>query len=105
MHPFLSHRDYLSQSRLAEIARPDAPRRLGGILQSAFDAAARRWRRRRMTAALERLSDRTLADIGIARADITLVVEGFDDRELGMTPLAAASCKETAERSGYVPAS
>ena len=51
-----------------------------------------------MTAALERLSDRTLADIGIARADITLVVEGFDDRELGMTPLAAASCKETAAR-------
>lgn len=98
MHPFLSHRNYLNERRLAELTRPDAPKRRGGILRNAIDAAARRWRRRRMIAALEQLSDWTLADIGIARADIPRVVEGFDDRELRMTPVAASAPRGVAER-------
>ncbi len=100
MHPFLSHRNYLSERRLAETVQSNAPRRLSGILRSAIDAAARRWRRRRMIAALEQLSDRTLADIGIARCDIPHVVEGFDDRELRMTPVARSACKDDAAPAG-----
>lgn len=105
MHPFLSHRTYLNERRLAEIARPDAPTGRGGILRGAIDAAARRWRRRRMIAALEQLSDWTLADIGIARCDIPRVVERFDDRELRMEPVAPSACRDAADRSGCLPVS
>ncbi|SDB59276.1 DUF1127 domain-containing protein [Bauldia litoralis] len=53
----------------------------------------RRWvmaiaKRRRMITALENLDDRTLADIGIYRGEIPSIVDGFDSRELRMTPVA-----------------
>jgi uncharacterized protein YjiS (DUF1127 family) len=62
------------------------------IVRSAFRATARllrpcvapviRWRRRRETQhALMRCSDRTLADIGIAREHIRLVARGIDPAE------------------------
>ncbi len=105
MHPFLSHRNYLSERRRAEILPANASEISSGILRDAVDAVVRRWRRQRMIAALESLNDWTLADIGIARCDIPRLVEGFDDRELRMTPLARPACKEPGERAGCLPAS
>ncbi|MCA8869155.1 MAG: DUF1127 domain-containing protein [Rhodobacteraceae bacterium] len=51
--------------------------------------ATRQWRRRRMIAALRAMDDRLLNDIGIHRQDIEPIVDGFDDRELRMLPVAA----------------
>lgn len=51
--------------------------------------ATRQWRRRRMVAALRAMDDRLLNDIGIQRQDIEPMVDGFDDRELRMRPVAA----------------
>ena len=41
-----------------------------------------------MAAALEALDDRILLDIGIHRGAIRRVVDGFDDAELRMVPIA-----------------
>ena len=46
-----------------------------------------------MIAALEAMDDRLLRDIGIYRNDIPRVVDGLDDRELRMRPLAAPAAK------------
>lgn len=48
----------------------------------------RRWQRRKMIATLRALDDRMLRDIGLVRAEIPRVVEGFSSRELQMVPLA-----------------
>ena len=53
-----------------------------------LQAAGRRWKQRKMIAALEALDDRLLDDIGLARGDIRKAVLEFDDRELKMRPLA-----------------
>ena len=44
-----------------------------------------------MMAALSTLDDRMLMDIGIHRGEIERVVDGFDDREMQMTPVAPAA--------------
>lgn len=53
-----------------------------------WQGAVQDWQRRKMTAALESLDDRTLLDIGIHRGDIKRVVDGFTDAELRMVPPA-----------------
>lgn len=60
----------------------------------------KRWQRRRMITALENLDDRTLADIGIYRGEIPSIVDGFDSRELRMTPVAAEPEHESASNEG-----
>lgn len=60
-------------------------------------AVIRRWKRRRMAAALEAMDDRLLRDMGIFRGDITHRVAGFSDRELGMVPLAAPGKRDNAD--------
>jgi uncharacterized protein YjiS (DUF1127 family) len=55
------------------------------------------WRRRKMIGALEALDDRVLDDIGVNRGDIPLIVDGFDSRELRMTPVARRSYSEECE--------
>lgn len=59
-----------------------------GSLRRACGAVARNWQRRRMVRALQAMDDWLLSDIGIYRGDIERVVNGFDRRELRMTPLA-----------------
>ncbi|WP_322989396.1 DUF1127 domain-containing protein [Hoeflea sp.] len=59
-----------------------------GVLRRWMQSLVRRWRRRKMIMALEAMDDRLLRDIGINRADIKRAVDGFDDRELRMAPLA-----------------
>ena len=61
-----------------------------GLFQRLFRSAARKWRRRKMIASLEALDDAILRDIGIYRADIPRVVDGFSDRELGMEPVGSS---------------
>lgn len=81
MHPYLAK--YLLD--------PKSPREAAGephrLFRRWFAAAHRRWQRRRMIAALQAMDDRLLRDIGIHRGEIGRVVDRFDDRELGMTPL------------------
>ncbi len=84
MHLVKSHHDCRPQG-----THDDAVRR-GGYLSRAWQAAIRRWQRRRMIAALEAMDDRLLRDIGIDRPDIPRMVASFSDRELRMTPLAAS---------------
>ncbi|SMX48782.1 DUF1127 domain-containing protein [Maliponia aquimaris] len=87
MHPYLSHRDNLSQSLPYERAfRKRA--KAGEVLRRWLSAATRDWQRRKMIAALSAMDDRLLRDIGIYRNDIARVVDGFIDRELRMTPVA-----------------
>lgn len=85
MHPNL-HR-----YRLDPVAqRRNAPAD-GGLFRRWMLAVTRQWQRRKMIAALDALDDRLLEDIGIFRGDIRRLVDGFDDRELGMVPLAPAT--------------
>lgn len=62
-----------------------------GLFQRSLAGIARNWRRRKMTAALAAMDDRLLRDIGIYREDIRRVVDGFDDRELRMIPVAPSA--------------
>lgn len=67
---------------------PDSPGVSTGRFRGWFKAAFLRWHRNRTTKALQNLDDRTLADIGLCRNDIPLMVEKLTERELRMTPLA-----------------
>lgn len=84
MHPTLSHRN--SQSNRRALATD--PRAGNGILRRWITATIRKRRERQMIAALEALNDRTLRDIGLYRSEIPILVAGFSDRELGMSPPA-----------------
>lgn len=61
-----------------------------GFFRRLFRSATRQWQRRRMIAALQAMDDRLLRDIGIDRADIPRIVDGFSDREIRMNPLPPA---------------
>jgi uncharacterized protein YjiS (DUF1127 family) len=67
--------------------------------------ATRHWQRRKMIASLEAMDDWLLRDIGVDRADIRKVVDGFDARELLMIPLAPAQSEPLAQSGGvrHVP--
>jgi uncharacterized protein YjiS (DUF1127 family) len=75
-------------------ARHATPR--GGILRRVLARLVRDWQRRRMIHALDALDDRILRDIGIERGRIAEVVEGFDDRELRMAPVATSTAPTVA---------
>jgi uncharacterized protein YjiS (DUF1127 family) len=59
-----------------------------GMLRLWLRNVVRNWQRRRMIAALRAMDDNLLHSIGISRNEIPRVVDGFDDRELGMRPVA-----------------
>ena len=90
MDPYLSHRNYLSPS-LPYVRAYHKRAKVVEVLRRWLRTANRHWQRRKMIATLEAMDDRTLKDIGIHRGDIARVVDGFDDRELGMVPFAPAS--------------
>lgn len=97
MHPALSHRNYLKQRDLHLAMAPEV--KAESLLTRWRRAALRKWKRRKMTAALQALDDWTLADIGLHRSDIKRIVDAFDDRELGMVPLAPAQQATIAEKA------
>ena len=82
MHPYLA-KYYLDQTTSPK--RQTAQR---GSFRAWFSAFIRHWQRRKMTAILMAMDDRTLRDIGVSRGDIRRLVGRFDDRELRMVPLA-----------------
>jgi len=91
MHPSLSHQENLQQSLSQGAERHDSATNRKGILGRWTRAVVRNWQRRNMIATLSAMDDRLLQDIGIYRGDIARVVDGFDDRELGMVPFAQAA--------------
>lgn len=78
-----------TKHQLSEHALTSAsnPRRMS-VISRWWQNAVQNWQRRKMIAALEALDDRTLLDIGVHRGEIRRVVEGFNDAELRMAPLA-----------------
>ena len=87
MFPYSFYRNYLTPS--LPYPRPyRKPFRAVEALRQWVRSAARRWERRKMIAALEALDNRLLRDIGVYRNDISRFVDGLDDRELLMRPLA-----------------
>ena len=60
-----------------------------------------KWRRRKIVGALEMMDTRLLRDMGIERCDIKRIVEGFDQRELRMVPLAQPQPVARIDRPSY----
>lgn len=88
MHPLLSHRTYLNH-RASVVARDNNyPPMKDGVLQRWSRAITNNWKRRKMIGALRAMDDRLLRDIGIYRNDIERVVDGFNERELRIVPIA-----------------
>lgn len=87
MHSVLSHHNFPPQP--ATVARfHDRLNNERGMLRRMWDTLNRNWNRRKMIVALRAMDDRLLRDIGVERCDIIQVVDGFDERELRMVPLA-----------------
>lgn len=85
MHPVHSGKDHLNQSHCH--SGPDRTTKVG-LIRRWLNLSIRKWQRRRMIAALSAMDTRLLQDIGVERCDIERVVDGFDERELRMVPLA-----------------
>lgn len=95
------YRHYLTEPTFGNGRRRGAVAKHDGAIREWIHSVIRKWRRRKMIAALEAMDDKLLRDIGIFRGDIRHVVDGFDDRELGMTPVAAPECAVTAEAAAF----
>lgn len=78
----------LTQSGQQQVANHTIGTKIGCPVRHMVGAMVRTWQRRIMIALLEAMDDWLLRDIGIDRADILDVVNGFDDRELLMAPLS-----------------
>lgn len=91
MNPFLSHRNYMAPRSNALFMSKVRASAKDGIVRRWARAVTKNWKRRRMIAALHAMDDRLLRDIGIYRNDIERVVDGFDERELRMVPIAPPS--------------
>lgn len=80
--------EFLTGQMLETDGRPGSLERIYGFGRRWVVAGLLRWRRRRMAQTLNALDDWTLRDIGISRADIPRIVDGFDRRELRMAPFS-----------------
>lgn len=90
MHPV----QFIKQQQQQHIAPPQAANHSFnpgwiGSFRRLLSTSIRKWQQRKMIAALHRLDDRILRDIGLERGDIESIVREFDDYELRMVPLAA----------------
>lgn len=88
MHSNLSHLNYPQQALPQTASLRVIASQGGNAMRGWLQAAVRSWQRRKMIASLQAMDDFLLRDIGIARADIIRIVNGFDERELKMTPLS-----------------
>ncbi|MDF1609328.1 DUF1127 domain-containing protein [Hoeflea sp. YIM 152468] len=92
---------YLTRQMLDPNFKPQEPRARLAIFRRLFRLVLRRWRRRKMIAALDALDDRLLRDIGIYRGDIKHLVKQFDDRELRMAPVSPAQPAPVLDDEGF----
>lgn len=88
MHSLSLLRNNLAQRGSALISNTSQAIAKMGDLRGAMRLMARKWNRRKMNAMLEAMDDHLLNDIGIARHQIARLVDGLDDRELRMVPIA-----------------
>lgn len=88
MQLHLSQQNDPTQHTRTTALRPNGAKEDAGFWRGLIGAAMRNWQRRKMIAAFDAMDDRLLRDIGINRRDIRRVVSRFDDRELGMVPIA-----------------
>jgi uncharacterized protein YjiS (DUF1127 family) len=93
---------------MSDSIKPEA-RQGGGTINKApgmtfilrwWKQAVRGWERRRMIAALKRLGDLTLIDIGIQPGNIEDFVDSLSDAELKMAPIAPEPPTRTRGTSG-----
>lgn len=82
---------YLIKQMLDQTSRQDTPHIPGGRIGIWVNAGLRRWQQRQMRAALHKLDDGVLSDIGLSRRDIPCLVGGLTSRELRMAPVASSS--------------
>lgn len=75
---------HLSDHAVTSTSNPRGMR----VISRWWQNTVQNWQRRKMIAALEALNDRTLLDIGVHRGEIRRVVEGFNEAELRMAPVA-----------------
>lgn len=90
MHPMLSLFNLSPRSGAQRPFVQTQKSQQKGPIRRWIAAAFRQWQRQKMIAALQAMDSRVLQDIGIERCDIERVVDGFDDRELRMVPVARA---------------
>lgn len=81
------------QSRQSAIIAPAKAAWLR-LIQRCWNHAVRRWKRRKMIAALSGLDDRTLQDIGLWRGGIEDFVDSLSCAELRMAPIARQAAPE-----------
>jgi len=98
MHSNLSHLNYPQQPLPQTASSLTIAAQGGTVIRRWLQAAVRNWQRRKMIASLEVMDDRLLRDIGIERADIVSVVNGFDERELMMAPLSTRQPSPTIDQ-------
>lgn len=104
MHPAMLHRKYLSERKPDDLAHRERAKASGGVLRGWLRATILQWQRRKMTARLQALDDRLLADIGMLRTDIPRAVDGITDRELHVVPLTPAAAPAVDDGDGYLRA-
>lgn len=90
MHPYLFFHNYLTPALPYARARHKRAK-AAEVLREWLRSANRRRERRKLIAKLEAMDDLLLRDIGIYRAEIPRVVDGLDDRELLMKPIALSA--------------
>ncbi|WP_412535221.1 DUF1127 domain-containing protein [Mesorhizobium sp. BAC0120] len=87
----------INEYPFAMIRRASKGRNLRSAVAQLFLRVQERWQRGRAVAALERLDDRLLEDIGIARSDIPQMVDGrFGQQEHGKEGSRATASLSTA---------
>lgn len=89
MHPYQPHQNPQPANGVKLLANGHQPQAERASAGRWLHDVIRRWQRRKMIATLRAMDDRMLRDIGLARAEIPRVVEGFSSRELRMVPLAS----------------
>ncbi|AML52005.1 DUF1127 domain-containing protein [Falsihalocynthiibacter arcticus] len=99
MHPYILNRNHLARRANAAVVDPHGAPVRDGILRRWARSAIQNWKRRKMIAVLQAMDDRLLRDIGIYRNDIERVVDGFDERELGMVPFAPKQIARVEDQS------
>ncbi len=70
-----------------------------GFLRRWLQSKIHNWKHRKMVAALQAMDDRLLWELGIRRTEIVRVVDSFDERELGMVPLAQLPSPDRGQQS------
>lgn len=93
--------NHIADHSPAKLTGQNGIHKLGASLQRWLSASLRKMHQRKMIAELHAMDDRLLRDIGLFRSDIARVVNGFDDAELRMAPVARPLPVARAEASQF----